>query len=104
LFLQFQSLQAEDDDVKLERERVERLDPSASAVKVVNLTKYFGQFRAVNALTFSTQVEECFGLLGVNGAGKTTTFSMLTGQTLISGGDAIINNTSVRSNWRKVLR
>ena len=38
---------------------------------------------------------ECFGLLGVNGAGKTTTFSMLTGDTTISSGDAFLSGTSV---------
>ena len=38
---------------------------------------------------------ECFGLLGVNGAGKTTTFSMLTGDTSISSGDAFLGGKSV---------
>lgn len=47
------------------------------AVKVANLTKRFGDFTAVNDLSFSIQKGEIYGLLGVNGAGKTTTISML---------------------------
>ena len=38
---------------------------------------------------------QCFGLLGVNGAGKTTTFRMLTGDTVATGGDALIGPYSV---------
>lgn len=33
---------------------------------------------------------QCFGLLGVNGAGKTTTFKMLTGDTLVTSGEAFL--------------
>lgn len=33
---------------------------------------------------------QCFGLLGVNGAGKTTTFKMLTGDTDVTSGDAVV--------------
>ena len=47
------------------------------AVNVSNLTKRFGDFTAVNDLSFSIQPGEIYGLLGVNGAGKTTTISML---------------------------
>jgi ATP-binding cassette subfamily A (ABC1) protein 3 len=46
--------------------------------------------------------DECFGLLGVNGAGKTSTFQMLTGENLISGGDAIVAGVSSRNSWRAV--
>ena len=47
------------------------------AINVSNLTKRFGDFTAVNNLSFSVQPGEIYGLLGVNGAGKTTTISML---------------------------
>ena len=33
---------------------------------------------------------QCFGLLGVNGAGKTSTFRMLTGETAVTSGDALV--------------
>jgi ABC-2 type transport system ATP-binding protein len=46
-------------------------------IEVKNLTKKFGEFTAVDALTFSVAEGEVFGLLGPNGAGKTTTIRML---------------------------
>ena len=48
-------------------------------LKVDNITKYYGDFPAVNGLTFEVKPGEIFGLLGVNGAGKTTTFRMIIG-------------------------
>jgi len=42
------------------------------------LTRRFGRFTAVDALTLSVSAGEIFGLLGSNGAGKTTTIKMLT--------------------------
>ena len=48
-------------------------------LKVENVTKYYGNFKAVDNLSFSVKPGEIFGLLGVNGAGKTTTFRMIMG-------------------------
>ena len=47
-------------------------------LKVENVTKYYGDFKAVDNLSFEVKPGEIFGLLGVNGAGKTTTFRMIT--------------------------
>jgi ABC-2 type transport system ATP-binding protein len=44
-----------------------------------NVTKYYGDFKAVDNLSFTVKEGEIFGLLGVNGAGKTTTFRMIMG-------------------------
>jgi ABC-2 type transport system ATP-binding protein len=49
------------------------------AIEVVELTKNFGEFVAVNHVTFSVEEGEIFGWLGPNGAGKTTTIRMLLG-------------------------
>lgn len=49
------------------------------AVDVQNLVRRFGQFTAVDHISFEVQPGEIFGLLGPNGAGKTTTFRMLCG-------------------------
>ena len=46
-------------------------------LKVENVTKYYGNFKAVDNLSFEVKDGEIFGLLGVNGAGKTTTFRMI---------------------------
>ena len=48
-------------------------------VTVTNLTKQFGTFTAVDAVSFSVSKGEIFGLLGPNGAGKSTTIKMLCG-------------------------
>ncbi len=48
-------------------------------LKVENVTKYYGDFLAVDNLSFEVKDGEIFGLLGVNGAGKTTTFRMIIG-------------------------
>ncbi|MCG8380460.1 MAG: ATP-binding cassette domain-containing protein, partial [Proteobacteria bacterium] len=43
------------------------------------LVRTFGEFRAVDGVSFSVRQGEVFGLLGANGAGKTTVIKMLTG-------------------------
>lgn len=48
-------------------------------LKLENVTKYYGDFLAVDNLSFEVKPGEIFGLLGVNGAGKTTTFRMIMG-------------------------
>lgn len=48
-------------------------------LKVDHVTKYYGDFLAVDDLSFEVRPGEIFGLLGVNGAGKTTTFRMIMG-------------------------
>lgn len=49
------------------------------AIEAHNLTKYYGDFLAVDNIDFSVEKGEIFGFLGPNGAGKTTTIRMLTG-------------------------
>jgi len=46
-------------------------------LELKNVTKYYGDFKAVDNLSFKVKDGEIFGLLGVNGAGKTTTFRMI---------------------------
>lgn len=52
------------------------------AINVKHLNKTFGDFKAVDDLSFEVEKTECFGLLGPNGAGKTTTLKILYGKTL----------------------
>lgn len=58
------------------------------AVEVVNLTKRFGDFIAVDGVTFNIRRGEIFGFLGPNGAGKTTTIRMLLGLLRPTSGQA----------------
>lgn len=48
-------------------------------IEVENVSKLFGNFRAVDGISFSIQTGEIVGLLGPNGAGKTTTMRMISG-------------------------
>ena len=64
-------------------------------VEVERLTKYFGDFCAVNELSFSVEHGEVFGLLGPNGAGKSTLIRMLTTLVPPSGGTARINGFDI---------
>jgi ABC-2 type transport system ATP-binding protein len=63
--------------------------PSSDIViKTSNLTKSFGDFIAVNAITFEVKKGEIFGFLGANGAGKTTAMRILCGLLLPTSGEA----------------
>jgi len=55
------------------------MNAAALSVEVKNLTVQFGDFRAVDDITFSVSAGEIFGFLGANGAGKTTTIRVLCG-------------------------
>ncbi len=60
---------------------------NAAVIEVKDLQRRFGEFLAVNGVSFAVQRGEIFGLLGANGAGKTTTFRMLCGLLPISAGE-----------------
>jgi ABC-2 type transport system ATP-binding protein len=61
-------------------------DGAEPVVQVKDLVRRFGDFIAVNHISFEVRRGEIFGLLGPNGAGKTTTFRMLCGLLPASGG------------------
>lgn len=60
-------------------------------MQLVDLTKKFGTFNAVDELTLSIKENEVFCLLGHNGAGKTTVINMITGILKPSSGTAFSN-------------
>lgn len=60
------------------------------AIEAVGLTKMFGDFTAVNAITFNVEKGEIFGFLGANGAGKTTAMKMLIGISKPTSGKATV--------------
>lgn len=73
-----------------------------NAIEMKNLTKNFGDLRAVNSLSFSIKEGELFGLLGPNGSGKTTTVRLLTGQIRPTKGNAAVLGINVLKNPIKV--
>jgi ABC-2 type transport system ATP-binding protein len=68
------------------------------AIDVQNIVKKFGEFTAVNGITFQVEAGEIFGLLGPNGAGKSTLIRMLTTLLPPTSGTAVVNGFDVRTN------
>ena len=64
-------------------------------LKVDKITKYYGDFLAVDSLSFEVKPGEIFGLLGVNGAGKTTTFRMIMGLLDSNSGEITLNGKKI---------
>lgn len=64
-------------------------------LKLEHVTKYYGNFLAVDDLSFEVKDGEIFGLLGVNGAGKTTTFRMITGLLDKTSGSITFNGKKI---------
>ena len=69
-----------------------------SAIEVDGLTKRFGDFVAVDHVSFHVEEGEIFGLLGPNGAGKTTLIRMLTTLTPPTEGSARVAGHDVRKD------
>jgi ABC-2 type transport system ATP-binding protein len=65
-------------------------------IQVQNLTKKFGNFTAVNSISFDVQKGEIFGFLGANGAGKTTAMKMLIGISKPTSGEAKVAGFDVK--------
>ena len=68
---------------------------SSPIVSVKNLIKSYGEFTAVNDISFEVDRGEVFGILGPNGAGKTSTLEMIEGLREISSGTIIVDDINV---------
>ena len=73
-------------------------------IKVDNLTKKFGNFTAVNHISFSVLKGEIFGFLGANGAGKTTAMRMLCGLSKPSSGKGTVAGFDITRQPEDVKR
>jgi ABC-2 type transport system ATP-binding protein len=73
-------------------------------IQVENLTKYFHNFCAVDAISFDIQTGEILGLLGPNGAGKTTTLRMLTGFLQPTAGSIRVKDYSIDEHPLEIKR
>lgn len=74
------------------------------AIQVVDIVKRFGNFTAVDGVSFSVEEGEVFGLLGPNGAGKSTLIRMMTTLIEITSGTAIIEGADVRKDPDRARR
>jgi ABC-2 type transport system ATP-binding protein len=77
---------------------------SGYAIDARNLTRRFGKFTAVDAITFHVEPGEVFGFLGANGAGKTTAIRMLIGVLTPTSGSAAVAGYDVGTQSEQVRR
>jgi len=76
----------------------------AAAIEANGLTRRFGDFTAVDAISFRVERGEVFGFLGANGAGKTTVIRMLTGLLSPSAGEARVAGHDVYGDTEAIRR
>jgi lipooligosaccharide transport system ATP-binding protein len=67
-----------------------------------NLVKRYGDFTAVDGISFDIRAGECFGLLGPNGAGKTTTTRMIACVSPVTAGELTVDGLDVRREPRRI--
>jgi len=77
---------------------------SNTIISTDHLTRTFGSFTAVNAITFDVREGEIFGFLGANGAGKTTALKMLTGLLNPTSGTASVAGFDVGKKPEQVKK
>ena len=85
-------------------DRVNRRHEPSIAVEALDLVKRFGDFTAVDGISFAVPTGTVLGMLGPNGAGKTTTVRMMTTLSTPTSGTARINGFDVRENPDGVRR
>jgi len=71
-------------------------------IEIQDLVKKYGDFVAVDGISFQIQDNECFGVLGPNGAGKTTVIKMLTATSPVSSGILSVAGMHVGENPRGI--
>jgi len=74
------------------------------AIEVINLTKSFGDFVAVDSINFQVKKGEIFGFLGPNGAGKSTTIRMLCGVLKPTSGTGKVAGFDIKTQPEKIKR
>ena len=75
-----------------------------NVIEVENLSKLFGDFTAVNQISFHVKAGEIFGFLGANGAGKTTAMKMLIGISSPSSGKATVAGFDVYKQTESIKK
>jgi ABC-2 type transport system ATP-binding protein len=79
-------------------------DAGDSVIEVEHLVKAFGDFRAVDDISFTVKKGEIFGFLGANGAGKTTAMHMLTGLSQPTSGTGRVCGYDIRTEYEQIKK
>lgn len=78
------------------------MNDSPPLIAASNLKKSFGDFIAVNEISFTVQKGLCFGILGPNGAGKTSTIRMIYGASPVTAGDLSVFGLDIKTQARTI--
>ena len=73
-------------------------------IQVKNLSKNYGDVKAVKSINFEINDGEIVGFLGANGAGKSTTLKMITGYLTPTDGDVIVNGLDIQEHQLEVQK
>lgn len=73
-------------------------------IEIENLSKFYGDFRAVNRISFQVKKGELFAFLGTNGAGKSTTINMICSLLTKSSGKIIVSGFDMDGEAEKIRR
>ena len=85
-------------------QRNRRMDTETTIIQVKDLVKQFGNFKAVDHISFEVKRGEIFGFLGANGAGKTTAMRMLCGLSKPTSGKAFVAGYDVNTQAEDVKK
>jgi ABC-2 type transport system ATP-binding protein len=80
------------------------LNGAVPALRIDRLVKRYGDFTAVDGISFTVSEGDFFGLLGPNGAGKTTTINAIVGLAKITSGSISLFGHDVVRDWRTARR
>ena len=73
-------------------------------IKVENLSKFYGDIKAVKSINFELNDGEIVGFLGANGAGKSTTLKVMTGYLTPTSGNVYVNELDIQTNTLEIQK
>ena len=73
-------------------------------IKVENLSKYYGEVKAVKSINFELNDGEVVGFLGANGAGKSTTLKVMTGYLTATSGNVYVNDLDIQEDTLEIQK
>ena len=73
-----------------------------AVIEATDLKKRYGEFTAVDGVSFHVRAGECYGLLGPNGAGKTSIIRMMYGFSPLSSGRMLLFGQDIEKDWRVI--
>ena len=88
----------------IERKNAGMGDKEENVIEVEHLVKAFGDFRAVNDISFTVKKGEIFGFLGANGAGKTTAIHILTGLNQPTSGQGKVAGYDICMEYEEIKK